>query len=52
MQHIIDSGIGRFSVLQGGSTWFGVTYPEDKPIVQASMNRLIDQGIYPKNLWG
>lgn len=52
VQHIIDSGIGRFSVLQGGSTWFGVTYPEDKPIVQASMNRLIDQGIYPKNLWG
>ena len=52
VQHIIDTGIGKFSVLQGGTTWFGVTYPEDKPIVQSSLNRLLDEGIYPRNLWG
>ncbi len=51
VQHIIDSGIGKFSVLKGGSTWFGVTYPEDKPIVQASLNALLDGGVYPRNLW-
>jgi len=52
VQHIIDSGIGKFSVLKGGTTWFGVTYPEDKPIVQASLNGLLDHGVYPRNLWG
>ncbi len=51
VQHIIDSSIGTFSVLKGGSTWFGVTYPEDKPIVQASLNKLLDEGVYPRNLW-
>ncbi len=51
VQHIIDNGIGTFSVLKGGTTWFGVTYPEDKPIVQDSLNRLLDQGVYPRNLW-
>jgi choline kinase len=52
VQHIIDSEIGKFSVLKGGTTWFGVTYPEDKPIVQASVNRLLNEGVYPRNLWG
>ncbi len=51
VQHIIDSGIGKFSVLRGGSTWFGVTYPDDKPIVQTSLNKLLDEGVYPRNLW-
>jgi NDP-sugar pyrophosphorylase family protein len=51
VQHIIDNGIGKISVLKGGTTWFGVTYPEDKPIVQASLNKLLDDGVYPRNLW-
>jgi hypothetical protein len=28
-----------------------VTYKEDAPEVQASLNALIDKGEYPKNLW-
>jgi len=50
-QHIIDSVNGRISVLRGGTTWFGVTYPEDKPAVQAAIDTLLDKGIYPKSLW-
>lgn len=51
VQHIIDNNIGSITVLKGGSTWFGVTYPEDKPVVQDSLNRLLDSGVYPRSLW-
>jgi len=33
------------------STWFGVTYREDRPRVQAAMSDLIQAGRYPENLW-
>jgi dTDP-glucose pyrophosphorylase len=38
-------------VLEANSPWFGVTYKEDKPIVEEKIKTLIKQGIYPKNLW-
>lgn len=38
-------------VLSSDAKWFGVTYQEDKPIVQQSLQTLIDKGIYPGNLW-
>jgi len=31
--------------------WFGVTYKEDAPVVKASINKLIKNGVYPNNLW-
>jgi Nucleotidyl transferase len=33
------------------SLWFGVTYKEDAPFVQQSLNKLIDEGEYPNSLW-
>ncbi len=38
-------------VLPTDSTWFGVTYREDKPIVQASIAALTASGAYPPALW-
>ncbi len=38
-------------VLRTGSAWFGVTYREDKPKVQASIQSLVTRGEYPANLW-
>ena len=32
-------------------TWFGVTYPEDKPVVAQSIQKLVDAGEYPDRLW-
>lgn len=37
-------------VLGTTSQWFGVTYPEDKPHVVASIAKLIDAGEYPSPL--
>ena len=31
--------------------WFGVTYKEDKPVVEANIRRLKEEGMYPDELW-
>ncbi len=38
-------------VLRSTAKWFGVTYKEDKPGVEAGIQKLKDQGIYPEKLW-
>lgn len=38
-------------VIETSSSWFGVTYSQDKPSVVASVQKMIDQGIYPSPLW-
>lgn len=38
-------------ILPTQSSWFGVTYQEDRPKVQASVRALIDRGEYPARLW-
>lgn len=47
----IVKGTIRTKVLQCDSPWFGVTYREDKPMVQQRIKELIDSGAYPQNLW-
>jgi NDP-sugar pyrophosphorylase family protein len=48
---LIKSGVAQFKVIPTGNKWFGVTYKEDKPIVQASISELVNNGTYPANLW-
>jgi NDP-sugar pyrophosphorylase family protein len=48
---LIKSGVAEFKVIPTGNKWFGVTYKEDKPIVQASISELVNNGTYPANLW-
>ena len=31
--------------------WFGVTYQEDKPFVEASLQNLVNTGVFPTPLW-
>ncbi|HEX6915726.1 MAG TPA: sugar phosphate nucleotidyltransferase, partial [Chitinophagaceae bacterium] len=47
----IKSGKGIIRVIPTSAQWFGVTYKEDAPTVQASVTRLVDAGEYPNNLW-
>lgn len=39
------------SVLKSQDRWYGVTYREDKPVVMEAVQKLKDEGLYPKNLW-
>jgi dTDP-glucose pyrophosphorylase len=41
-----------FKVLNCDAKWFGVTYKEDRPDVVAKIGRLVEQGVYPRSLWG
>jgi NDP-sugar pyrophosphorylase family protein len=42
----------KVKVLPTDEKWFGVTYPQDRPIVQQMIQERIAQGIYPERLWG
>ncbi len=46
----IRSGKADCRVLDTTSSWFGVTYPDDKPHVVASIAALIENGEYPSPL--
>ena len=48
---LIKSGEASFKVIPTSAKWFGVTYKEDKPIVQKCISDLVDNGAYPTNLW-
>jgi len=48
---LIKEGKGHIRVIPTSAQWFGVTYKEDAPGVQASLNALIEKGDYPNNLW-
>ena len=40
-----------FAVIPTNDNWFGVTYKEDKQMAIDTLNKHIDNGVYPKNLW-
>jgi len=48
---LVATNKADFKVIPTDSKWFGVTYKEDKPIVQASIDKLINDGVYPDKLW-
>ena len=38
-------------VIETPELTYGITYQEDKPIVKEMIQKLVDRGIYPKQLW-
>jgi choline kinase len=51
VNYLIQKKISTVKVLDTDSQWFGVTYKEDKPLVMAKIKHLVEQNIYPDNLW-
>lgn len=47
---LITEGKLDVSVLDTDAVWFGVTYKEDRPIVEAELKKLHDSGAYPATL--
>ena len=47
---LIDRGELTVSVLRSSARWFGMTYHEDKDMVQRELKKLHDAGVYPKSL--
>ena len=48
----IHEGLGSVRVLHTDETWYGVTYREDLPSVQAAIAALRESGKYPEVLFG
>ena len=48
----IHEGLGSVRVLHTDETWYGVTYREDLPSVQAAIAALRESGKYPEILFG
>ena len=48
---LVGNGSARLKVLSTTAQWFGVTYKEDKPMLMAKIEQLIEEGVYPRNLW-
>lgn len=47
----IHEGRGQIKIIPTASSWFGVTYKEDAPSVQKSINDLVTSGEYPSKLY-
>ena len=50
VDELIKEGKATCKVLPTESSWFGVTYREDRPHVTAAIQALVDAGEYPANL--
>lgn len=44
-------GDTRVKMLHSSDRWYGVTYKEDKPVVQEYLAKIVQEGAYPSPLW-
>ena len=51
INNLIESNEEKVRMLKSASSWFGVTYKEDKPFVETQIQDLIYSGIYPPKLF-
>tara|TARA_R110002049_G_scaffold993_2_gene7085 strand:+ start:19525 stop:20433 length:909 start_codon:yes stop_codon:yes gene_type:complete len=51
VNEILKSEKASVEVLKSDAKWFGVTYKEDKVIVQKAIENLKERGVYPTKLW-
>ncbi|MBO5236236.1 MAG: hypothetical protein J6B32_03890 [Spirochaetaceae bacterium] len=48
---IVSKGHGKIKVYTTEEMWFGMTYPQDRPMVKAEISKKINSGYYPEELW-
>ena len=51
VDELLQAKEATVKVLHSADKWFGVTYKEDKPAVEAAIQALKNAGLYPDNLW-
>ena len=52
VSQLLTAGKARVKVLRSEDRWYGVTYREDKPAVEAAIRAMTESGLYPDQLWG
>jgi dTDP-glucose pyrophosphorylase len=48
---LVAEELASVRILPSRDQWFGVTYREDKPVAVEHILKLVEQGVYPDNLW-
>ncbi len=48
---LLADGLVSVKVLRSGDRWFGVTNASDRPLVEAALRELTQEGKYPEGLW-
>ena len=51
VDELLSEDAATVKVLHSADKWFGVTYKEDKPVVEANIRALKESGAYPNFLW-
>ena len=51
LDELVAEGVRKVDVLETTANWYGVTYPEDKPLVTSAIKKLVKERKYPNNLW-
>ncbi len=47
----LEGGRATVQVLPSADQWWGVTYPEDRPLVVQAIREKVAAGLYPEKLW-
>ena len=48
---LIETKETSAKVLHSSAQWFGVTYREDRELAVSKIKQLVEEGVYPENLW-
>ncbi|MBN1777753.1 MAG: nucleotidyltransferase [Clostridiales bacterium] len=48
---LLAQGRARVKVYQTAERWYGVTYKQDRPLVEQALKQLTEDGVYPRTLW-
>ncbi|MFH1512020.1 MAG: sugar phosphate nucleotidyltransferase [Bacillota bacterium] len=51
VDELLSQGRARVKVYQTSERWYGVTYRQDRPLVEHALRNLALEGAYPENLW-
>ncbi|MCD4811886.1 nucleotidyltransferase [bacterium] len=50
LSDLVTKGEIKMKAIDSPSPWFGVTFPEDAPVVRARLKELVEKGVYPTKL--
>ncbi len=51
ISNLLEEGKARVKLLPTDEKWHGVTYKEDKPMVEREIQKLKDKGLYSQDIW-